>query len=70
MSQRVGLGKVRHIDVQYLLIQERHSAKELDLRKAKGELNPADLLTNGVPQETLRRHAAASGLDLRGQGLR
>ena len=67
-SQRVGLGKVRHIDVQYLWIQERHSAKEIDLRKVKGEVNPADLLTKGVPQETLRRHAAAAGIDL-GEGL-
>ena len=66
MSQRVGLGKVRHIDVQYLWIQERHSARELDLRKVNGEHNPADLLTKGVPQEVLKRHAAAAGLELRG----
>ena len=67
MSQRVGLGKVRHIDVQYLWIQERHAAKEVDLRKVKGEVYPADLLTNGVPQETLKRHAATAGIDLGGQ---
>ena len=40
MSQRVGLGKVRHIDVQYLWIQERHSSKELDLRKVKWGTEP------------------------------
>ena len=49
ISQRVGLGKVRHIDVQYLGLQERHAAKELVLRKVLGEENPADLLTKGVP---------------------
>ena len=37
MSQRVGLGSVRDIDVQYLRIQERHSAKDLDLKKVNGE---------------------------------
>ena len=70
ISQRVGLGKVRHLQVQYLWIQERHSDGSLALQKVKGELNPADLLTKGVPQETLRRHVATAGLELRGgQGL-
>ena len=66
ISQRVGLGKVRHLQVQYLWIQERHSAKELDLRKVKGEQNPADLLTKGVPREVLQRHVAAAGMEMRG----
>ena len=70
MSQGVGLGKVRHIDVQYLWRQERHSAKELDLINVTGELNPADLLTKGVPQEALKRHTAAAGIGLKGGGLR
>ena len=70
ISQRVGLGKVRHIDVQYLWIQERHAAKDIDLRKVRGEMNPADLLTKGVPQESLKRHVSKAGFDLGGQGLR
>ena len=69
MSQRVVIGKVRHIEVQHLWIQERHSAKDIDLRKVRGDVNPADLLTKGVPQETLRRHAAAACIELRRQGL-
>ena len=36
MSQRVGLGKVRHIEVQYLWIQERYASKGLDLHKVRG----------------------------------
>ena len=63
ISQRVGLGKVRHREVQYLSIQERHSNKQLDLRKVKGEQNPADMLTKGVPQEVFNRHLAASGME-------
>lgn len=57
-SQRVGIGNVRHIDAQYLCIQERHSSKDLAPRKAKGEQNAADLLTRrcapGAPQSTCR----------------
>ena len=45
--QRVGLGKVRHLQVQYLWIQERHTDGSLGLHKVKGELNPADMLTKG-----------------------
>ena len=66
ISQRVGLGKVRHIDVQYLWIQEKHSAKEIDLGNVKGEDNPADMLTKGVPQEILGRHVRASNIVVRG----
>ena len=71
ISQRVGLGKVRHLEVQYLWIQERHSNKQIDLRKVKGEQNPADMLTKGVPQEILCRHLATAGFERRGgRGLR
>ena len=66
ICQRVGLGKVRHIEVQYLWVQEKHSAKEIDLRKVKGEDNPADLLTKGVPQEVLRKNVRAANVQLRG----
>ena len=66
ISQRVGLGKVRHLQVQYLWIQERHSEGSLTFQKVKGEINLADLLTKGVPQEILKRHVAAAGIELRG----
>ena len=66
ISQRVGLGKVRHLQTQYLWIQERHTDGSLLLQKVKGEWNPADLLTKGVPQEVLNRHMRAADLDSRG----
>ena len=66
LTQRTGLGKAKHFSVQHLWVQERHSAKELDLRKVQGEQNPADMLTKGVPQEVLKRHLAASGMEVRG----
>ena len=68
ISQRVGLGKVHHLQTQYLWIQERHSKGSLALSKVKGELNPADLLTKGVPQDILSRHMRAAELEPRGGG--
>jgi hypothetical protein len=46
---RQGLGKLRHIDTHTLWVQERVRNKTLKLRKVKGELNPADLLTKHMP---------------------
>ena len=45
---RVGLGKVRHIKVQYLWLQERITEGDLAVRKVAREANPADLLTKGL----------------------
>ena len=42
---RQGLGKLRHIDTQCLWIQQRVRDKSIELYKAKGEDNPADLFT-------------------------
>ena len=42
---RQGLGKLRHIDTQALWIQEKVRTKQIVLRKVKGDVNPADLLT-------------------------
>ena len=47
---RSGLGKVRHIRVQYLWLQERVAQSDLMVRKVAGEANPADLLTKGLAQ--------------------
>jgi hypothetical protein len=42
---RRGLGKLRHIDTQCLWIQQKVRGKAIELRKIRGELNPADLFT-------------------------
>ena len=39
------LGKVRHIDTRAFWIQQRVKDASIELRKAKGEVNPADLFT-------------------------
>ena len=45
MCTRQGLGKVRHLDVQELWIQQRIRNGDFDLYKVLGDENPADLFT-------------------------
>jgi len=46
---RAGLGKLRHIDTRALWIQQRVKDASVELRKIKGEVNPADLFTKHLP---------------------
>ena len=48
---RRGLGKLRHIDTQCLWIQQKVRRKDIELRKIRGEMNPADLFTKHLPGE-------------------
>ena len=45
MCARQGLGKVRHLDVQDLWIQQRVRNQEFDLFKVLADDNPSDLST-------------------------
>ena len=40
---RSGLGKLRHLNVQYLWIQEKLAREQLQVEKVLGSLSPADL---------------------------
>lgn len=46
---RKGNGKLRHVRVGHLWIQEKASSGEVSYRKVRGETNPADLLTKSLP---------------------
>ena len=48
ICSRQGLGKLRHIDTQALWIQERVRTKNVILKKVRGDVNPADLLTKHI----------------------
>ena len=48
---RRGLGKLRHIDTQCLWIQQKVRRGDIELRKIRGEMNPADLFTTHLPGE-------------------
>ena len=52
IGQREGLeGRTRHIQVQYLWIQERIAKEELLMRKVDTKKNPADLMTKFLSKE-------------------
>lgn len=54
--QRQGLGKLRHVNVQYLWVQERVRNGDLDVAKVWGKENPADLMTKHLPASEMLDH--------------
>ena len=51
---RRGLGKTRHIEVQYLWIQQSVHKKEFAVKKIGTNDNPTDVLTKGFKRERER----------------
>ena len=66
IAQRSGKGKLRHLRVQALWVQEVRCTKRLKYIKVLGTRNPADLLTKHVPKELLDAHSATLGVEFRG----
>ena len=56
ISKRKGAGKLRHINVGMLWIQEKAAEGELMYNKVKGEQNPADLMTKSPSPSKLSTH--------------
>ena len=56
ISSRRGLGKVRHIEVNQLWIQDRVNSGEIEVRKVAGASNIADALTKHAEHDMLRKH--------------
>ena len=59
---RSGLGKMKHLDVENLWLQEVVKNKDVELNKIAGDGNSADMLTKHLTRSALDRHAAAIGL--------
>jgi hypothetical protein len=64
IATRKGLGKVRHIEVNQLWLQDRVAAGEVEIMKVKGEINWADALTKHVDGDSLKRHSRYVGLNI------
>ena len=63
---RAGLGKLRHLETHTLWVQEKARAKAFQLRKVKGEANPADLFTKHLPsREKVHAFTGLFGCELR-----
>merc|ERR1711884_667627 len=58
---RVGLGKVRHLSVADLWIQQAARAGKVQYSKIPGQINPADMFTKAVDRETMERHSRCIG---------
>ena len=58
---RKGLGKVRHIDVQDLWLQEKVARKELEVTKVPGAQNPADMMTKHITGEATKENLSRLG---------
>ena len=63
--QRRGVGKLRHLDVGLLWLQEHEAKGAVKLGKVKGEQNPADLGTKHLTEEVMLRHLARMNVELR-----
>ena len=56
VSRRRGLGKLRHVELSQVWLQERVSAGDVQVMKVKGCDNLADALTKHVVQEDISMH--------------
>ena len=56
IAHRKGNGKLRHVRVGQLWIQEKVEDEELDISKVNGEDNPADMMTKYLPANTTQKH--------------
>ena len=61
IANRRGLGKVRHMEVSQLWVQEKVSSGRIAIVKVKGENNIADALTKHVDHDSIGRHLAGTG---------
>ena len=58
IARRKGLGKIRHLDVTDLWIQDKIRSKEIQGEKILGADNPADALTKYVERSILDKALA------------
>ena len=65
ITNRRGLGQVRHIEVNQLWLQDRVNKGEMVVEKVPGKKNIADALTKYVTREDLGIHVEESGVEFR-----
>ena len=81
IANRKGAGKLRHINVSSLWIQEKKDLHDLEIRKVLGTENPADLMTKYLTRSVMDTHLdflsqrreagrAKSGLNIQGASTR
>ena len=63
ICRRRGLGKIRHLAVADLWVQDRVRAKDFALTKVPGADNPGDIFTKYLDRITMERHLKNLGLE-------
>ena len=58
MVKREGLGKVRHLAVADLWVQQKQRTGAITYRKCAGKKNPSDMLTKGLSSDDIMRYLA------------
>ena len=58
---RLGLGKVRHLSVADLWVQQAAKNGSVEYYKVPGQINPADLFTKALDSKSMEGHAARIG---------
>ena len=56
ISNRIGIGKIRHIEVTQLWVQGKVASKEIVIDKVPTEENLADALTKAVEAQVIGKH--------------
>ena len=65
VPQRVGLGKLRHLEAQGLWLQEAVRDKRIGLSKVHGAVKPADVMTKHVEHATQIRLLSLMSVEAR-----
>ena len=66
ICRRRGLGKVRHLHVSDLWVQDRLRSGDFKLVKWPGQDNLADSLTKYLEKKDLEKHVASMGIHVEG----
>jgi hypothetical protein len=61
IASRVGLGKLRHMEVSYLWVQQALRQNKFELKKILGLVNPADILTKPMSAADMTGKLATIG---------
>ena len=56
IASRRGLGKIRHVEVHQLWVQDKVASGDIEVRKVDGKTDIADGLTKHVSAEDIRVH--------------
>ena len=56
IASRRGTGKVRHIEVNQLWLQDKVMRNDIELAKVRTDQNPADALTKYVDWDAINKH--------------